>query len=468
MPQTNRGYPQPEPPRPRPRPRPDRRVPRPDNDNLPVPDNDNEPDRPKPRPRPRVPGYTRIGGRIISRLIPGLGLILTIKDLYELLPRRYRPPGVNLGNASRQWGPYLPVRDGGWHYTGQNDNPTKNQGARPWIDRSYENSPGPLARQAWDGTFISVADPYGFSWVQIYDYTALQSNKARYIAGYKPPVGEPAPYSDPSIPGINRPPSIAPQPFPEPLPYIILPHRTPNPLVSPFTQPVRGPRPGEQPSVDPRPAPLPRVPRLPPPLPGWTLPVPRPGPRPSPRPSPRPGPGPAPTPGTPPRPGEPTPSPRPSPAPAPSPQPHRSEPPPGRTKEKKVQSKFMRLVGLFTEGTEFMEALYDAIPRHLQPGNYVLHRKDGSTFIAKRWNPTPQQRWAAVLKHFEHIDVAKALKNLTVNEITDRIGAKFGQTTGKLSWGPWDKSALEYMKMLKEQERKKKEEEYNRRLDARG
>lgn len=113
-----------------------------------------------------------------------------------------------------------------------------------------------------------------------------------------------------------------------------------------------------------------------------------------------------------------------------------------------------------------MEALYDALPRELQPGNYVLHRADGTTYVVKRWNPTAAQRFAAVFKHFDSIDLAKALKNLTVNEVTDRIGAKFGQTTGKLSWGPWDKSALEYLKDYKAAEREKAERK--RELDRRG
>nr|QJB20300.1 MAG: hypothetical protein [Microvirus sp.] len=88
-------------------------------------------------------------------------------------------------------------------------------------------------------------------------------------------------------------------------------------------------------------------------------------------------------------------------------------------KEKKVGSKSNRALGIigralgrFSETNDFVDALYGALPPHLRTANNFV------------------DRGRILVEHFDSIDAAQAIQNLVANEIEDRIvGRAFGYQT---------------------------------------
>lgn len=150
---------------------------------------------------------------------------------------------------------------------------------------------------------------------------------------------------------------------------------------------------------------------------------------------------------------------------SPSPQPYSPavprRPPSKGTKEKKQIVKYngvvqaiRKVVGETTEFLDALDAFYEALPKHLRPGYYQLHRKDGSTFWIKRWNPSVLQRAQAVYRHFGQLDAAQVFRNVIGNEIQDRVigatsqrlqrAAREAGMSRTLQFGPWDTAYSEF------------------------
>ena len=160
--------------------------------------------------------------------------------------------------------------------------------------------------------------------------------------------------------------------------------RTPNPFLSPTEQSTYGPQPGE--ITLPGGAEVAPTPVVHPPI----------------------------IPGVPVVPGPVSPTPR--------------QPPGPGTSERKVRLRYRGVVrairfavGTVTEYLDVLAALYGALPKQYRPGYYRLHRKDGSTYWVKRWNPSVIQRAEAVWKHLDKIDMTDALGNIVQNEIEDQL-----------------------------------------------
>lgn len=84
--------------------------------------------------------------------------------------------------------------------------------------------------------------------------------------------------------------------------------------------------------------------------------------------------------------------------------------PPGpRTREKKARllrawAPFNRVLSSVTEGLDFIDAVFYALPANRRWGAY-----------------TPQAKLARIWKHYDEIDIEQALLNLLINEIQDRV-----------------------------------------------
>ncbi len=130
--------------------------------------------------------------------------------------------------------------------------------------------------------------------------------------------------------------------------------------------------------------------------------------------------------------------------------------PPGKGEKEKKQIirrngviQAIRLgVGEVTEFLDALAAFYEALPKHLRPGYYQLHRADGSTFWVKRWNPSVRQRAEAVYRHFDQLNLTSVWQNVLANEIEDRLIGSASRRAGEqarriglsrgLQFGPWD------------------------------
>lgn len=206
-----------------------------------------------------------------------------------------------------------------------------------------------------------------------------------------------------------------PVPVPAPVPYPAIPGL---PTHSPLGDPIRGP-------IAPRPPALPRAPG-------------RPAIRPRPRTRPLPRPGPSGNPSMPPEPPGPPSNLPPnrlpanelavSPGKAPSLNQgyHHQAPPPANTKEGKWAASaggspiaFAAHAG--SEYSDFIDALYDALPREVKQLNENLHKDQkrigGSIFSE---GPGLNAKAKAVYNHFNQINGAKAIKNLAANGLIDR------------------------------------------------
>lgn len=128
-----------------------------------------------------------------------------------------------------------------------------------------------------------------------------------------------------------------------------------------------------------------------------------------------------------------------------------------RVKERKVRlwkkgvvQAVYRGLNLATEALDLTKAAWGAIPKHLRPGYYTLHRKDGSTFLVRRWNASPQQRLETIMRHWDQMDMPKFFSNVLKQQVTDAAWANFSQQLVKAhvasgshrpvgyETGPWD------------------------------
>lgn len=84
------------------------------------------------------------------------------------------------------------------------------------------------------------------------------------------------------------------------------------------------------------------------------------------------------------------------------------EPPGPRVKEKKVRSKFARVVGAIvnevSETTDYIDAVFKALPKKRRP----------------RWMKRPDQRIHQIWTHWDELDWEQVAINLVLNEIEDR------------------------------------------------
>ena len=268
------------------------------------------------------------------------------------------------------------------------------------------------------------------------------------------------------VPGYYAPP--AEWEFPEELPIM-------QPAVQPTKPPpARSPDPWEEPSdpekepdaPSPSPSPLPRVfplPLFPFPVvtyPGWIYPPPGVG-HPivvvppdvivEPGPGPGPGPGDTPTPSKDPKPG-PYPRPMPRPGPGPSPEP---EPGPGpggggviitrpgnptarqprkNTKERKVtvrtvSGRLWAALNLFTEGLDFVDVLWESIPKE----DRTQPRRNPRT--GEVYPVGVDDRLWDIYDHWDEIDIAVALENFINNQVEDFVYGQAGMATGRATGG---------------------------------
>lgn len=213
------------------------------------------------------------------------------------------------------------------------------------------------------------------------------------------------------------------QPFPDPLfPWApsVFPHELPVGSPAPWTPPLNFPRPDpwspESPSRGPRP---------------YETPAPQPKPVPKPEPLPEPVPNPAPRPNVVqnPFPNAPLDSWLPAPRPNGRPQAQPKPRPPAKH-EKEAKARMGRVAGAIwgafgpiTETVDFVDVLYEALPRNLKRAEY---KKRGR-------QPNPIERAELIYKNINQIDVGKALTGYVQNEIEDYVIGQFGKKLGEAS-----------------------------------
>lgn len=119
-----------------------------------------------------------------------------------------------------------------------------------------------------------------------------------------------------------------------------------------------------------------------------------------------------------------------NPLPHSAPKTHELRPPRDNEKEGKVKASALAVYALkavnhVTEGIDFVNALYDALPTEYRPKfkdtNYEL------------LNVTPEKKAKAIFQNFDKINLAEALQNLISNEFEDRLIGEVGQWTGDIS-----------------------------------
>lgn len=115
--------------------------------------------------------------------------------------------------------------------------------------------------------------------------------------------------------------------------------------------------------------------------------------------------------------------------------PHVRQPPGKGTKERKLNLSIGgvpgKIIGGVTEAVDAVDAIYAALPRkYKSPGL------------------TPQEKAAQIYRHFDEVDLRKALANLFVQQVSDRAWGTIGRAAAQaavkgglprgLQFGPWD------------------------------
>jgi len=85
----------------------------------------------------------------------------------------------------------------------------------------------------------------------------------------------------------------------------------------------------------------------------------------------------------------------------------------------------LKAVNALTEGIDFVDALYKALPSEYRPRYRNTKHEMKST--------NPLQRMEAVIKHGDKIDISDAINNLVENQIEDYVFGKIGKATGQVS-----------------------------------
>lgn len=125
----------------------------------------------------------------------------------------------------------------------------------------------------------------------------------------------------------------------------------------------------------------------------------------------------------------------------PPPSVHENAPPSRGEKERKTVANLRSgsllgtLVGHVTEGLDFLEAVFDALPPEFKPGWYKIHGKGGKEIWVKRWQASPQQMADALWEHFGELDINAAIYNLIANQLEDAFYGKLGKRAQQLA-GP--------------------------------
>lgn len=115
--------------------------------------------------------------------------------------------------------------------------------------------------------------------------------------------------------------------------------------------------------------------------------------------------------------------------------PHVRQPPGKGTKERKLNLSIGgvpgKIIGGVTEAVDAVDAIYAALPsKYKSPGL------------------TPQEKAAQIYRHFDQVDLRKALANLFVQQVSDRAWGTIGKAAAQaavkgglprgLQFGPWD------------------------------
>lgn len=108
----------------------------------------------------------------------------------------------------------------------------------------------------------------------------------------------------------------------------------------------------------------------------------------------------------------------------------RRPPPPG-TREKKVRATTAAALGALqsvahgvTEAIDMVDAVHSALPKS---------RQAKAQMVGGKWyNASPQAKLEAIYGNWDHVDMNKAVKNLIVNEVTDRL---IGRSNARVNQG---------------------------------
>jgi len=357
---------------------------------------------------------TRLGGlrtaaMVAGRLVPWVNAALLAYSLYELW-QYYR-------QASD-----LPVPGGDWTvtttclsgspigYMTHRSHCAKNtimfnDASQAWMNNADIGDKMSSFRN-WNTSGSRQAD------LQLYEKVGDNGTASEPAPGLLP-LPNPGVLPEPVVEPMDLPIGV-PVPVPAPMPFPAIPWARPNPYRDPREQPQVGP--GPTPTYRPGRIVLPRVAPAP-----WyipTVPVPATTPLPAGQPVPGAVPTPAVIPINVPSLGSVTTtlSPRSSFRRAPETSPiHARKRPPSGVKERKVRINLrgaLGVVGLVTESLDWLNALYDALP-------------DEYKVKGKRSNQI--ERGQAVFDHFDKIDIAKAIQNLLINHIEDKVIGKLSQ-----------------------------------------
>lgn len=114
-------------------------------------------------------------------------------------------------------------------------------------------------------------------------------------------------------------------------------------------------------------------------------------------------------------------------------------PPPPKTKERKGQvatavGKAVAIAFQVTEGVDAVEAIYDSLPDHIKRRTAKSGKTRKGALIGEgvRYS-TPYDKAMALYRHYRHIDLSEAAKNLIINQIVDYlIGRGSSQGADKL------------------------------------
>lgn len=121
-----------------------------------------------------------------------------------------------------------------------------------------------------------------------------------------------------------------------------------------------------------------------------------------------------------------------NPASNPAPRTHASRAPQGKKeKEKKwvMTSKHIvqRIFGAVTEASDFIDALWEALPKNKKGGYYKLHGKGGKVFYKWRHKVSVTRKLQDLYNGYEDLDMNDALHNIAVGQLEDAAIGKLGK-----------------------------------------
>ena len=119
---------------------------------------------------------------------------------------------------------------------------------------------------------------------------------------------------------------------------------------------------------------------------------------------------------------------------------HVSRVPPRGRKQKKfmAQSKLAfraiaNVFGSLTEVSDFVEALWKALPKKYRYGYYALHGKGGKIVYVRRHKAGLPQMSRDIFNHLDQIDMNGAIWNVLTNQLEDALVGKFGKAQQRAS-----------------------------------